>query len=78
MLYVENKNFINQFKSATCHHGEVPDSWLFAPPQKFLSICKSLLTLAKHCRGPLDAMWPSLVGEVTAAEPQVSGFFFVF
>lgn len=58
--------------------GEIPESWLFASPQEFVSICKSLLSLAKHCRGPLDAMWPSVLGEIIAAEPQVSGLFFMF
>lgn len=77
MVSVENKNFIN---SRVPHVilGEIPESWLFASPQKFVNICKSLLFLAKHYRGPLDAMWPSLLGEIIAAELQVSGLFFVF
>lgn len=58
--------------------GEIPASWLFASLQKFVSTFKSLISLAEYCRSPLDAMWPSLLGEIIAAEPQVSGLFFMF
>lgn len=53
-----------------------PGYRLFASPQKFLSICKSLLSLVERCSSLLDALWPSLLGEVLfiAAEAQASVF----
>lgn len=78
MLCVETRIALISSRVPHVILGEILDSWLFASLEKFVSICKSLQSLAKHCKDNVDGMWPFLLGEIIVAEPQVSGLFFVF
>lgn len=78
MLCVETRITLINSRVPHVVLGEIPGSWLFASLQKFVSICKSLLSLAKPCKDNVVGMWPFLLSEIIVAEPQVSGLFLMF